>query len=63
MTNILKIKNIIKIGWELLFIIFCLIVLLSVVYKIYESFKVVNNIKEPSKCIKINDEFYCRESR
>lgn len=56
----LKIKNIIKIMWELMFVLFCLIVLSSVVYRIYESFKVINNIKEPSKCIEINDEYYCK---
>lgn len=56
----LKIKKIIKIMWELIFILFCLIALSSVVYRIYESFKITNNIKEPSKCLEINDEYYCK---
>lgn len=56
----LKIKKIIKIMWELIFILFCLIALSSVVYRIYESFKITNNIKESSKCLEINDEYYCK---
>ena len=56
----LKIKEITKIIWYLIFALFCLIVLSSVVYRIYESFKIVNNIKQPSNCLEINDEYYCK---
>lgn len=55
-----KIKKIIEIVWKLTFALFCLIVLSSVIYKIYESFKITNNIKEPSKCLEINNEYYCK---
>lgn len=55
-----KIKKIIKIMWELIFGLFCLIMLSAVIYSIYENFKIVNNINKPSKCLKINNEYYCK---
>ena len=55
-----KTKKIIEIVWKLAFALFCLIVLSSVIYKIYEIFKITNNIKDPSKCLEINNEYYCK---
>lgn len=55
-----KIKNILDICFEILFIIFVLIIFVSIIYRIYEGFRIDNKIKNPSECLKINDVYYCK---
>ena len=52
--------KVIKIMWELVILLFFIIILSSVIIRVYEYFKVINNIKQPSKCLQINESYYCK---
>ena len=56
------IKKILDIIIDVFIIIGLIIVLSDIAVNTYKNIKITNKIENPSLCIKINDEYYCKVS-